>query len=79
MENTRCNGFGTEHTLFMAGIRSSTRKMYTHVNDTDAPGSKKSNKKFRLTASSAVRGVDSLYDSHVDSFQASHGSSLKNP
>ena len=33
------------HTWFMAVKRSSARKMYTHVKDTDAPGSKKSKKK----------------------------------
>jgi hypothetical protein len=40
----------------MAVVKSSTRKMYTQVNDTEAPGSRESKKKFRFMSSSAALG-----------------------
>ena len=63
----------------MAVIKSSTRKMYTHVNDTEAPGSRKSKKKLRLMASSAFLGTASLYPVHEVSNHELVALSTRNP
>lgn len=50
-----------QHTSPIAVSRSSICRMYTKEKDTEAPGSKKSKKKFKLIASSFVFGRVSLY------------------